>query len=110
MFEQIIVANKKAKTTKNPGRWTENELEFFAEVLADPENNFAISLEKLALKKSANSEVFEHIKSTFEMKVDNESFKQNNADQVKGNATKLEYTNYGKNMNGSPSFIQKFLI
>ena len=36
--------------------------------------------------------------------------KQNNADQVKGNATKLEYTNYGKNINGSPSFIQKFLI
>ena len=36
--------------------------------------------------------------------------KQNNADQVKGNATKLEYTNYGKNINGSPSFFQKFLI
>ena len=36
--------------------------------------------------------------------------KQNNADQVKGSATKLEYTNYGKNINGSPSFIQKFLI
>ena len=28
----------------------------------------------------------------------------------KSNATKLEYTNYGKNINGSPSFIQKFLI
>ena len=44
------------------------------------------------------------------MEMDNEIFKQNNADQAKGNATKLEYTNYGKNINGSPSFVQKFLI
>ena len=40
----------------------------------------------------------------------NEKFKQNNADHVKGNRSKLEYKNYGKNMNASPSFIQKFLI
>ena len=44
------------------------------------------------------------------MEMDNKLFKQNNADQVKGNATKLEYTSYHKNINGSPSFIQKFLI
>ena len=44
------------------------------------------------------------------MVMDNEIFKQNNADQVKDNATKLEYTNYGKNKNGSPSFSQKFLV
>ena len=36
-------------------RWIENEIELFGEVLADPENNFAISLEKLALKKPVNS-------------------------------------------------------
>ena len=112
--EQLIVENKKAKTTKNAGRWTEKELsELFAqalaEFLADPENNFAISLEKLALKKSANNELFERIKNTFEMEIDNEVFKQN-TDQVKGNATKLEYTNYDKIINGSPSFIQKILI
>ena len=106
--------NKKAKTTKNAGRWTKKELsELFAqalaEFLADPENNFAISLEKLALKKSANNELFERIKNTFEMEIDNEVFKQN-TDQVKGNATKLEYTNYDKIINGSPSFIQKILI
>ena len=46
------------KTTKNVRRWTDNELELFAEVLADPKNNFAISLEKLAIKKSASNEVF----------------------------------------------------
>ena len=59
---------------------------------------------------SANNAVLEHINNTFEMEMDNEIFKQNNADQVKGNATKLEYTNYCENVNGSPSFIQKFLI
>ena len=42
--------------------------------------------------------------------MDNEIFKQNNAVQVKGDATELEYTNYHKNINGFPSFIQKFLI
>ena len=35
------------------------------------------------------------------MEMDNEIFKQNNADQVKDNAAKLEYPN-GKNVNGSP--------
>ena len=35
------------------------------------------------------------------MKMDNEIFKQNIVDQVNGNATKLEYTNNGKNINYS---------
>ena len=65
-------------------------------------------MEKLALKKSANNEAFQHIK-TFEMEIDNEIFKQRNADQVKDNATKLEYKNYGKNVTGSP-LIKKFLL
>ena len=29
------MADKKGKTTKNAGRWTENEIELLAEVLAD---------------------------------------------------------------------------
>ena len=57
-----------SKTMKNVRRWTENELELFAEVLADPEKNFAISLKKLVLKKSANNEVLEHTKNIFERK------------------------------------------
>ena len=77
----------------------------FAEVLADRENNFAISLEKLVLNKSANDAVFKHIKNTFQMEMNNEIWKHNNTDQVKGNAAKNS-----KNINGSPSFIQKFLI
>ena len=38
------------------------------------------SANKGALKKSANNQVLEHIKNTFEMEMDNEIFKQNNAD------------------------------
>ena len=44
------------------------------------------------------------------MKMDNYIFKKNIADQINGNATKFEYTNNGKNINGSLSFIQNFLI
>ena len=39
------------------------ELSVYAEILANPENSFVISLEKLALKKSAKNEVFKHIKN-----------------------------------------------
>ena len=66
--------------------------------------------EKWALKKSVNDAVLENIKNTFEMEMDNEIFKQNNVGQVKNNATKLEYTIYGKNVNSSPPFMQNFLI
>ena len=77
-LKQIISwQTKKSKTAKNTRQWTENELELLAEVLADPENNFAISVDKLALKKSSNNEAFEHIKNTFEMEMDNGTFKQN---------------------------------
>ena len=44
------MADKKVKTMRNARQWAEKELELSAEVLADPENNFAISLEKLALR------------------------------------------------------------
>lgn len=43
------MAGKKGKTLKKASQWTENKLELFSEVLADPENNFAISLKKLTL-------------------------------------------------------------
>ena len=62
----------KKDNTKSTRRWTENELELFAEVLVDPENNLAISLESLTLGKSANNEIFDHIKNTFEMEMDDE--------------------------------------
>ena len=49
---------KRVSKTRNR-RWTEDELELLALVLTDEKNNFASSLETLALKKSANNEVFE---------------------------------------------------
>ena len=101
---------KKGKTTKKARGWLENGFELFAEVLADLENNFSISLEILSLKHTVNNEVFEYIKNILEMEMDSKLLKQNIADHVKGNATKLEYTNYGKNINGCLSFIQKLLM
>ena len=66
------MTDKKDKNTKSTRRWTENELELFAEVLVDLENNLAISLESLTLGKSANNEIFDHIKNTFEIEMDDE--------------------------------------
>ena len=94
------MSNRKDKTTINARRWTDNKLELFTEVLADPEIFFFFFGEI-----STNNEVFVRVKNTFEMKMDNEIFKQDNTDQVKDNATKLEYTNYNKNVNCAPSFI-----
>ena len=45
------MTDKKHKNTVNFRRWTENQLKLFAEVLAGPRNNSAISLGKSALKK-----------------------------------------------------------
>ena len=55
---------------------TDNELEEFAEVLAHYENAFAVSLEKLALKKSANNKVFSQIKIAFDQALRDPDFKR----------------------------------
>ena len=47
-------------------RWTEEEAEKFAKVLADPVNGFVFCLDRLALKKSSNNAVYEHIKKSFD--------------------------------------------
>ena len=52
---------KKSKEPKNARRWTDVELDAYADVLADPEISLAATLDKLALKKSSNNEVFEYI-------------------------------------------------
>ena len=58
--------NKKSKTVTIPRnrKWTEEENELFAKILSSDENSFASSLERLALKKSSNNEVFSHIKGS----------------------------------------------
>ena len=47
-------------------RWTKEEVEKFAEVLADRVNGFTFCLDRLALKKSSNNKVYEHIKKSFD--------------------------------------------
>ena len=82
--------NMAPKKQKNARRWTETELDCLADVLADPENNYAISLDKLALKKSSNNEVFEHIKIDFVKEMENEDFRARNAEHFKGKPPKLD--------------------
>ena len=52
--------------------------ELYAEILSDPDHGFAQSLERLALKKSSNNEVFRHIQSEFLKGLKNDSFKETN--------------------------------
>ena len=49
-------------------RWSSDETLVFAQVLADPENAFGHFLEMLALKKCANKEMFENIRTEFLIK------------------------------------------
>ena len=49
-MQEDMMSNKVKKATKNSRRWTGTELDCFADVLADPENSFAVTLDKLALK------------------------------------------------------------
>ena len=62
------------KEDKNVKRWTKEEVEKFAEVLADPANGFAFALDKLALKKSSNNELYEHIKKSFDEQLSKKEF------------------------------------
>ena len=54
-----------AKNTRSK-KWQVNVLLTFCLVLVDTENSFANALEMLVLKRSKNTEVFEHIKKSFE--------------------------------------------
>ena len=65
-------SKKKSKGPKNARPWTDVEFHAYADVLADPENYFAATLDKLALKKSSNNEVFEHIQKELAAKIETE--------------------------------------
>ena len=67
--------SKKGKCKESQRRWTKEEIEKFSEILADPTNNYAASLEKLALKKLLNDELFENIKNTFDEELNDREFK-----------------------------------
>ena len=61
--------------------WTPEETELFANVLADEDNRFAASLERLALKKAANNKVFDHIKIIFDRERGKKDFKDKNEEK-----------------------------
>ena len=81
---------KKTKEPKNSRRSTDTELNTYADVLADPENCFAATLDKLALNKSSNNEVFEHIQKHFVSEMETEDFQTRNAELFKGSPTKFD--------------------
>ena len=56
------MAAKKSMEESRGRKWSEDELKEFASVLADDRTEFALTLETLALKKSANVHIFEAIK------------------------------------------------
>ena len=83
-------SKKKSKEPKSARCWTDVELDAYADVLADPENSFATTLEKLALKKSSNNEVFEYIQKELAAEMQAEDFQSRNNDYFKSTPTRLD--------------------
>ena len=73
--------SEKGKCKESQKRRMKEEKEKFSEILADPINNYAASLEKLVLKKSSSNELFEHIKNTFDEELNDREFKLMNNDK-----------------------------
>ena len=82
-------SKKKSKEPKNAQRWTDVELDAYADVLADPEIFLAATLDKLALKKSSNNEVFEHIQKELAADMETGDFQSRNNDCFESTPTKL---------------------
>ena len=59
---QNNTAAKKSMKESRGRKWSEDELKEFASVLADDRTEFALTLETLALKKSAKVHIFKAIK------------------------------------------------
>ena len=62
--------------------WTETELAYFAIVLADEKNDFAIRLDTLALKKTANNNLFTLFSEVFQECLLREEFKLENEEEI----------------------------
>ena len=73
-----VTVKKNAAEKLRCRKWTEEEMELFAAVLTDDENCFAANLERLAFKKSANNEVFLHVKKIFDRELKKDEFKIKN--------------------------------
>lgn len=70
--------SKKTRTTEKMRNWTLDEVTLFAEVLTDDEFNFCQCLEKRALKKSANEDIFRSILEEFQKRLNEEFFIETN--------------------------------
>ena len=66
-----VQTNERKKKARN---WTKEETELFARVIADPCADYINTLEKKALKKEANAEVFESILADFQRELEDENF------------------------------------
>ena len=66
-----MAAKKQRKGTKEyrGKKWSDGELREFAYVLADDQTEFALTLETLALKRSANVHIFENIKKELDARL-----------------------------------------
>ena len=60
-------------------KWTSGETNLFSQILADPENNFMVTLKKSALKKASNSEIFDSIIAEFKEGLGNVQYKGKNS-------------------------------
>ena len=74
----MSTSQNKKKDKDCARRWTKEEVEKFAEILCEPSNNYAVALEKLALKNSSNNEVFECIKKSFDEALQDLGFIESN--------------------------------
>ena len=90
--------SKKVAYKARSRNWTDNEFEEFAKILADDENAFAISLDKLALEKSANNEVFSQIKIAFDRALRDPDFKKKSEERYRASSSiALEQHSYKEN-------------
>ena len=80
----------KQRVKKKSRQWTNTELKYFASVLADEENDFALQLDTLALKKSANEAVCRDIKADFEARLSEQDFKEENDKEIENNPKRFE--------------------
>ena len=75
---KIFRENQKKIPEPKSRNWTELETEEFCRVLADPDSAFCLTLEKKALKKTPNKEVFEAIQAELKTKIQNDELKKFN--------------------------------
>lgn len=73
---------------KKSRQWTETELKYFALVLVDEKTEFAYKLDTLALKKTANKNVYEDISIELKEVMSGADFKEENQREIRSSKSK----------------------